>query len=95
MQRNPFESGLPWAQLTRGKNRLAKAGKIGEALGRQTDCFLNRTGYADPPLSAGFAFEFWVSRPRVTGTVRAADSAHPARVHQDRTWGNGFPVLLR
>jgi hypothetical protein len=56
LQRNPPESGLSRAQITRGKNRLAKAGRIGEALGRQTDYFLDRTGYADPPLSAGFAF---------------------------------------
>ena len=72
MQQQPAGSGLSRAQTTRGKNRLAKAGKIGEALGRQTDNFLDRTGYADPPLSAGFALEFWVSRPRVKMSRHAA-----------------------
>ena len=49
MQQHPPGSGLSRAQITRGKNRLAKTGEIKEALGRQTYSFLDRTGYADPP----------------------------------------------
>src|SRR5690242_5510290 len=41
---------------------LANSGKVGEALGRQTDSFLDRTGLCRPAFSRRvFAYGFWVT----------------------------------
>jgi hypothetical protein len=63
---------------------LAKIGEIGEAPGRQT-CRASPviTGLQTRRL-AGFAFVGSGAAPRVTDAERAADSAHPASLLQDK-----------
>jgi hypothetical protein len=83
MQQHPRGGGLPRAQITRGKNRLALTTGLGEARGANPYELLSGFAGMQTRRFGGFCYSGVPGvRPRVDGAVHAADSARPASVAQ-------------